>query len=227
MQHIFWYYNLIKLIIKGPIMQTSNNIEKALVKELGTPFSSSLGINLQEGKEKEIFKWFLASVLFGKRISFRIAAKTYEQFKSCNVLSPEAITNMGWDGLVKILDDGGYVRYDFSTASKLLNLVKQLQQSYGTLTELHKMAKNPKDLENRLMQFKGIGPVTTNIFLRELRVVWEKADPEPLDLVKKEAAKLGIVLDKFHRKTKRFIKLEAAMIRSSKQKKENSPYRTT
>jgi hypothetical protein len=196
-------------------MKASKNIEKALVKELGTPFSSSLGINLQEGEE-EIFKWFLASVLFGKRISLRVAAKTYEQFKSCNVLSPKAIANTGWDGLVRILDDGGYVRYDFSTASKLLDLVKQLQQSYGTLTELHKKAKNPKDLENRLMQFKGIGPVTTNIFLRELRAVWKKADPEPLDLVKEEATKLGITLDKFHRKTKRFIKLEAALIRSCK-----------
>jgi len=200
-------------------MKVSKNIEKTLVKELGTPFSSSLGINLQEGKEEEIFKWFLASVLFGKRISFRIAAKTYEQFKSYNVLSPKAITNTGWDGLVKILDDGGYVRYDFSTASKLLDLVKQLQQSYGTLTELHKKAKNTKDLENRLMQFKGIGPVTANIFLRELRAIWKEADPEPLELVKEEAAKLGITLDKLHRKTKRFIKLETALIRSSKQRK--------
>jgi hypothetical protein len=72
---------------------------KALVKELGRPFSSSLGINLQDGKEKETFKWFLASVLFGKCIPFRIAAKTYKQFKSFNILTPEAITNTGWDGL--------------------------------------------------------------------------------------------------------------------------------
>jgi endonuclease III-like uncharacterized protein len=190
------------MVIKGSIMKASKNIEKALIKELGTPFSSLLGINLQEGREEEVFKWFLASVLFGKRISFRIAAKTYEQFKFYNVLSPEAITNTGWDGLVKILDEGGYVRYDFSTASKLLDLVKQLKQSYGTLTELHKKAENTKDLENRLMQFKGIGPVTVNIFLRELRAVWKKADPEPLDIVKEQAAKLGITLNKFHRKTK-------------------------
>ena len=178
-----------------------------------------LGINLQGGKEEEIFKWFLASVLFGKWISYRIAAKTYEQFESCNVLTSKAIADTGWDGLVKILDDGGYVRYDFSTASKLLDLVKQLQQNYGTLTELHKKTVNPKDLENRLMQFKGIGPVTANIFLRELRTVWKKADPEPLDLVKQEAAKLAIDLNKFNRKTERFVKLEAALIRSSKQKK--------
>ncbi len=192
---------------------------KALIKQFGEPFSSSLGINLQGGEEEEIFRWFLASVLFGKRISFRIAIKTYKQFKSCDVLTPKAIADTGWDGLVKILDDGGYVRYDFSTASKLLDLVKQLRQNYGTLTELHKKAVNPKDLENRLMQFKGIGPVTMNIFLRELRTIWKNADPSPLDFVKQEAAKLGIDLNKFNRKTKSFVKLEAALIRSSKQKK--------
>jgi len=200
---------------------------KALIKELGTPFSVALGINLRDAKEKEIFKWFLASVLFGKRISFRTAAKTYEQFKSCNVLTPKAIADTGWDGLVQILDNGGYVRYDFSTASKLLDLIKQLQQSYGTLTELHKIARNPKDLEGRLMQFKGIGPITANIFLRELRTVWKKANPEPLDLVKQEAAKFRIDLNKFNRKTKTFIKLEAALIRSSKQKKDSSAHRST
>jgi endonuclease III len=192
---------------------------KTLVKELGMPFSSALGVNLQSAKEKEIFKWFLASVLFGKRISFHTAIKTYERFKSCNVLTPKAIIETGWDGLVKILDDGGYVRYDFSTASKLLDLVKQLRDKFGSLTELHRQAKNAKDLEEKLMEFKGIGPVTANIFLRELRTVWKKADPEPLDLVKQEAAKFRIDLDKFNRKTERFIKLEAALIRSSKQKK--------
>jgi hypothetical protein len=198
---------------------------KVLLKELGMPFSSLLGINLQEGKEEELFKWFLASVLFGKRISYRTAAKTYQHFKICNCLTTKAIIETDWDGLVKILDDGGYVRYDFSTASKLLDLVKQLQEKYGSLTELHKRSKCPKDLEEKLMEFKGIGPVTTNIFLRELRTVWKKADPEPLGLVKQEAAKFRIDLNEFNRKTKSFIKLEAVMIRNSKRKKEKTRYR--
>ena len=200
-------------------MKNASNPEnklKALIKEFGVPFSVSLGINLQKGSEKEIFKWFLASVLFGKRIPLRIAARTYEQFKANDVLTPKAITDTGWDGLVKILDDGGYVRYDFSTASKLLSLVEQLQQKYGSLTELHRQAKNARDLEQKLMEFKGIGPVTTNIFLRELRTIWKKADPEPLDFVKEQADKFGINLDRLRRKTRHFIRLEAALIRSSK-----------
>jgi len=197
------------------------NQPKELIKNFGVTFSSSLGIDLQEGREEEIFKWLLASVLFGKRISFQIAAKTYEQFKFSNVLTPKAIRNTGWDGLVKILDDGGYVRYDFSTASKLLALVEELQHKYGSLTHLHRQAKDSKDLESKIMEFKGIGPVTTNIFLRELRTIWKKADPEPLDFVKNYAADLGIDLRGFRRKTKLFVRLEAALIRSCKQKKSN------
>lgn len=35
------------------------------------------------------------------------------------------------------------------------------------------------DLEKRLQEFKGIGQVTTNIFLRELRVAWHQVAPSP------------------------------------------------
>jgi hypothetical protein len=41
----------------------------AIVQELGGKFSHELGIELAAGRSAEIFKWFLASVLFGARIS--------------------------------------------------------------------------------------------------------------------------------------------------------------
>ncbi len=193
------------------------SVEK-LIREYGQTFSSSLGIDLKSGKEKEIFKWFLASLLFGKRISAALASRTYLEFKSRDVLTPDRILATGWDGLVDILDAGGYVRYDFSTATRLLTLMKELMEKYGTLSELHRQAKDARDLEKRLMEFKGIGPVTTNIFLRELRTVWKKADPKPLDFIKKVAQKLGIDLNRMKRKTQKFIKLEVALIRFSKTK---------
>jgi hypothetical protein len=39
---------------------------------------------------------------------------------------------------------------------------------------------------------KGIGEVTVNIFLRELRDLWNKAEPEPTSLVLLAAKNLGI-----------------------------------
>ncbi len=70
---------------------------------------------------------------------------------------------------MEVLDSGGYVRYDFSTASNLLEAMSKLVNEYGDLEKLHEASANPKDLERRLMGFKGIGSVGANIFLRELR----------------------------------------------------------
>ncbi|MBI3398992.1 MAG: hypothetical protein HY026_07155 [Deltaproteobacteria bacterium] len=169
-------------------------IEK-LIAAVGGKFSNELGIDLSKGRPEEIFKWFLASKLFGARIGTNIAIKTYKEFERCGVLTPEKILTTGWDGLVKILDDGGYVRYDFSTATKLLEIMKDLEKNYdGDLNKLHQRAKDEKNLEEFLKDLgKGIGDVTVNIFLRELRLIWEKARPEPSELVRLAARHLDFI----------------------------------
>lgn len=168
---------------------------KILLKKLGHRFSSSLNIELSSGDSGEIFKWFLASILFGARISETIVINTYRQFEKENVLSAQRILDTGWDGLVRILDAGGYVRYDFKTATKLLEIMGRLKELYQSdLNRLHQEAKDSSDLEDRLKNLgKGIGDVTVNIFLRELRDIWQKADPLPSDLVILSARNLGLI----------------------------------
>lgn len=188
----------------------------ALVRKYGRLYSEELGINVMTGGEREVFKWFLAALLFGRPIQENVAMKTYRLFAFKHVTTPKAILDTGWDGLVEILDLGGYVRYDFSTATKLLEIMKLLVERYdGRVSNIHKQALNSRDLEARLQEFKGIGPITTNIFLRELRTVWEKADPEPAKIVKSTARKLGIKLPA-NRKTESFMRLEAALVRVAK-----------
>ncbi|MDI6883145.1 MAG: hypothetical protein QMC93_01560 [Patescibacteria group bacterium] len=43
----------------------------------GKIYSRDLGINLESGKEEEIFKWFLVCLLFGKPIQQVVAKRTY------------------------------------------------------------------------------------------------------------------------------------------------------
>ena len=171
---------------------------KILLKALGERFSSSLNIDLSSADLKEVFKWFLASILFGARISETIAINTYRQFEKENVLSAQKIIDTGLDGLVRILDNGGYVRYDFKTATKLLEIMGALKGLYqGDLNKLHLKAKDSSDLENRLKNLgKGIGDVTVNIFLRELRGIWGKADLLPSDLVILSAINLRLLSSK-------------------------------
>lgn len=170
-------------------------ILKKLIENVGGRFSVALGIDLSSQNAAEIFKWFLASVLFGTRISEKIVIKTYKEFEKEGILSPVGILNTGWDGLVEILDRGGYVRYDFKTATKLLDLSTALTDKYrDDLNVLHSTASGPRDLEARLKALaKGIGDVTVNIFLREMREIWGKAEPLPSDLVVMAATHVRII----------------------------------
>lgn len=166
-----------------------------LIDAVGGKFSSELGIDLSAVAPSETFRWFLAAKLFAARISTSIAVRTWREFERRGVMTPERILATGWDGLVEILDAGGYVRYDFSTATKLLAIMADLERLYGSdLNRLHGEARDGADLERRLKLLgKGIGDVTVNIFLRELRTVWPKARPDLSPLARLAAGHLGLV----------------------------------
>ncbi|MEM7813368.1 MAG: hypothetical protein QW548_00520 [Candidatus Aenigmatarchaeota archaeon] len=184
---------------------------RARLKKLSVPYSEELGIDVMTPQGR--FRWLLASVLFGKRISASIATRTYAQFSKAGITSPAKILEAGWDRLVEILDAGGYVRYDFSTADRLLAIAEKLIREYGgRVDEIHRKAADSRDLERRLKEFPGIGDVTANIFLRELRTAWKKADPEPSQLVRRTAARFGVKLPD-NRHSVAFVRLEAGLTR--------------
>jgi len=162
---------------------------EAALSELRS-YSEELGLDLTKPEDR--FKWFLASILFAKRISAEIAKRTYRRFEEEGLTTPERILEAGWDRLVQVLDSGGYVRYDFSTASNLLKIMEDLIEKYGDLEGLHEESSDPEDLEKRLREFKGFGPVGVNIFLRELRGRWEKAKPKPSRMAVETAQRIGL-----------------------------------
>ncbi len=178
-------------------------------------YSEELDIRLRQNNDEELFKWFLASILFGARISETIAKKTYKTFERYRLLTLRKILRAGWDFLVNpIMREGGYVRYDGKTSTQILRNCETLLQDYGgSLLTLHKQAHDSEDLENMLVGFYGIGPVTANIFLRELRPYWKKSNPEPLPIVRKIAQNYGINLDRYDRKTIAFARIEAGLLR--------------
>jgi hypothetical protein len=179
----------------GRPLEGNDRSPAGLVQALGGKFSRQLGIHLASRKSSEIFKWFLASILFGARISESIAVRTYRKFENEGLIDPRQIVDRGWDGVTMVLDRGGYVRYDFKTATKLLDVSRALLEKYGgSLNRVHAMASDPRDLERRLKALgKGIGQVTVNIFLRELRGIWPKAEPLPSELVLTAARNLRLI----------------------------------
>lgn len=164
-------------------------VESALSKL--PSYSGELGLDVSTPEDR--FKWFLASMLFAKRISAETAKRTYRLFEKAGWTSPERILGAGWDRLVYVLDSGGYVRYDFSTASNLLETMQKLKTEYGDLEGLHRESRDSQDLERRLQAFKGVGPVGVNIFLRELRGIWSKAEPKPSSMAVKVGHRLDVM----------------------------------
>jgi hypothetical protein len=193
---------------------------RTFVERYGQPFSEMLGIDLKSRRAEEISKWFLASILYSKPIRESSATNTYRVFEAEEVLSPSKMIETGWDDLVSLLDEGGYTRYDFSTATKLLGVFGNLQKRYGgDLNRLHGEAADSEDLQKRLTSLgKGIGPTTVSIFLREMRNVWSKADPDPSPLVKLAMKELGIKEMKklARRRHLDVVRLETALLRLGK-----------
>lgn len=143
--------------------------------------ASDLGIDLSSLQEKEVFKWFLACLLFGKPIQQEVARRAYLELVEHGMTTPDAILKAGWDRLVALLDEGHYVRYDFSTATKLLDVCRTLEEKYGTVTKLLRESRSREEMSARLQEMKGIGPKTVEIFLRDIApyAPWEARDATP------------------------------------------------
>ncbi len=160
---------------------------RKLIEKYGIRYSEKFKIDLK----KEPFKLFLLSVLFGAPIRKENAIRTYKIFEIYNVLTPQRIIEEGWDNLVAYLDSGGYTRYDFKTADKLLEIANNLKDR--DLNDIHREAVDFKELVKKLKSLgRGVGDTTVGIFLREMIGIWDKAEPYPGKLARLAAGNMGI-----------------------------------
>src|SRR3972149_4662303 len=63
----------------------------SLLAAHGSLFSEQLGIRLDGLSSAELFKWFVASLLFGARITESVAVRTYRALERRGLLSPQLI----------------------------------------------------------------------------------------------------------------------------------------
>ena len=128
-----------------------------------------LGFDVLPRDEPSLFKWFLASFLFGNRISQAIAADTWRVIVETHGRdTPAKLCECSHAQLVRILGEGGYRRYDESTATRLQRLCRTLVDEYdGRILGIAEAAGGRGEFERRLLEFRGVGPVTLAIFMRE------------------------------------------------------------
>ena len=155
-------------------------LARAAVAALGGRYSSGLGIDVDSG-DAEVERWFLAATLFGTRIPAAVAERTFGVLDGAGLHRMAQARDIPWDDLVALLDEGGYARYDFRTATRLQDLAEIITERYdGQVTVISRRFPGYQGLHQALDALPGWGPVTIQLFLRELRGVWTGAQP-PLD----------------------------------------------
>ena len=166
---------------------------RPLLAGFGRLYSDELGIDVSSARPTELYRWFLAAQLFGARIAERVAIRTFMAFGAHGLVTPERLAVAEYSELIQIMGEGGYVRYDGITSRKVQAAARKVLAEYdGDLNRLHDGAADPEQLEQGLMAFWGVGRVTTNIFLRELRGIWQRANPALGPLASLTAEHLGI-----------------------------------
>jgi endonuclease III len=135
--------------------------------------AAELGIALKPGDDIGLFKWFIASFLMGKRIQAPIAAQAYKVIvEEEGRDTPRKLQHCTSRELVAMLGRAHYVRYDETTAQRLLDLSAKLNAEYsGKITRMLEASDNRQAFEKRLGEFEGVGPKTIEIFMRDAATV--------------------------------------------------------
>ena len=153
---------------------------RRLVETLGGRFSTEAGIDVDR-RPDEIERWFLLASLFGNPIPAGTVMRTHRALAAAGIRTVADVSRVTWDELVALLDQGGYVRYDFRTASRLQALASAVDERCGgRISVLVEAPADPAVVEAALDRLPGWGPTTVRIFLRELRGRWPGAQV-PLD----------------------------------------------
>jgi endonuclease III len=135
--------------------------------------AKDLNIQLRRNDEDGLFKWLLASFLMGKRIQAEIAAQAYRVIvDQYGRDTPRKLAHCSHRELVAMLGEAHYVRYDETTAERLLALARRLNAEYaGKVSNMLEPSTDRRAFEKRLTEFDGIGPKTVEIFMRDASAV--------------------------------------------------------
>ncbi|WP_300627885.1 DNA methylase [Pseudomonas sp.] len=135
--------------------------------------AAELGIELKPCDDSSLFKWFIASFLMGKRIQAPIAAQAYKVIVEQEGRdTAQKLQHCTSRELVAMLGRAHYVRYDETTAQRLLDLSAKLNADYsGKITRILQASDSRQAFEKRLGEFDGVGPKTIEIFMRDAATV--------------------------------------------------------
>jgi endonuclease III len=166
----------------------------ALLDRFGRTFATEIGIPVGRNEPAPLFQLLVASLLFSARISTKNAAEAARALLDAGLTTPRKMADASWQDRVDVITWHGYKRYDESTATMLGELAARCLDHYGgDLRRLRETAGREVSREReRLTDFRGIGPVGADIFLREVQLVWDEVYPYADQRILDVAKRLGL-----------------------------------
>ena len=129
--------------------------------------AADLGIDTTT--DQGLFDWLLASILFGRPVPQKAAASAFHRFKEDGWDTPEHFIADDRDPLWHELWEGNYHRMSSVMSEELPAVMRALIADYdGSVARLVRTASTRDEISQRLQRFKGVGPKTAEIFLREV-----------------------------------------------------------
>jgi endonuclease III len=175
---------------------TNGKLAKTVLKSYGQTYANQIGIRLKN-TPAPLYQLLNASLLLSARIAAENAVEAASALIDAKLTTPQKVAEASWQDRVDVLTAHGYKRYDESTSVMLGDTAKILLERYdGDLRKLRDEADRDADkIHKSLQQFKGIGKVGADIFLREVQLIWDEAFPYVDSRVGKTAKSMNLPTD--------------------------------
>jgi endonuclease III len=169
------------------------SVVKVLLDRFGATSAEQAGIQLAD-KPAPLYELLVLATLLSARISGDIAVAAAKELFDAGYRTPQRMRQASWQDRVDALGRGGYRRYDERTSTMLDEAAALLLDRWrGDLRQLRDDAGgNAKRIRELLTEFKGVGPVGADIFLREVQAVWPDVAPYVDGRVTQGAKKVGL-----------------------------------
>ncbi|MFF0725343.1 endonuclease [Streptomyces sp. NPDC004134] len=176
--------------------QNQQRTVHALLDGYGTTYAEDAGIRLRNTPQP-LYRLLVLSSLLSAPIRAAAAVGAARALFHAGMGSPRRMADATWRRRVVVLGEGGYRRYDESTATRLAEGARLLLDTYGgDLRGLRREADgDTARMGGLLQQFPGLGPAGAAIFLREVQGVWPEAAPYIDAKVVQGAGKVGLPED--------------------------------
>lgn len=176
--------------------RTSQATADAVLRKYGATFAHDCGIRLQD-TPAPLFQLLYSSLLMSAPIEAEDAVQASRALVEAGLTTPEKMAEATWQVRVDILANNGYKRFDESTSQRLGEAAEMVIERYdGDLRTLREDGDREVAQQQKLLQeFKGIGELGANIFLREVQTLWDEAYPFADERVLEAAGKLALPQD--------------------------------